>query len=170
MTDHCQECDFDYAEVTTESAAVRLRTDAGNLGDTVLAVGAAPCPTPGCWTAIEYGGHVRDMLIVQRERILHARTADTPPIIPMGRDERVGWGEYTGLTAADIARQLHDTADSLARTLEHLSPEEWRRRVVYNYPERAERTLEWVAAHTVHEIVHHTMDVRRHRSEGSQLP
>lgn len=162
MTDHCEECNFDYADVTADSAAGQLRAGADTLGDAVLTVGSAPCPTPDCWTAIEYGGHVRDMLIVQRERILQARAVDTPPITPMGRDERVAWGEYAGLTAADISRQLNDSADALARTLEHLSAAEWQRRVVYNYPQRAERTLEWVAAHTMHEIVHHTLDVRRH--------
>jgi len=36
----------------------------------------------------------------------------------------------------------------------------WDRSVMYNYPEPRERSLRWGAVHTVHEIHHHTLDVR----------
>lgn len=163
MTEHCTECGFDYASAPAATVGRRLRAETVALAEAVRQVGSAPCPVPGCWTAIEYGGHVRDMLIVQRERVLHACGVDTPSIIPMGRDLRVDRGEYVGLDADDIARQLGDAVDSFARTLDNLAPADWKRQVVYNYPERAHRDLEWVAAHTVHEILHHTLDVRRHR-------
>jgi hypothetical protein len=169
MAARCIECGFDEDDVTAVDVAEQLSAGVSELSDAVAAVGEVPCPVSGCWTAIEYGGHVRDMLIVQRERILHARTVDTPPITPMGRDDRVAWGEYDGLTATAVTRQLGDAADNLARTLRRLGPAEWDRRVIYNYPVRSERTLLWVAAHTVHEVVHHTFDVRRHLPGADRL-
>ena len=33
--------------------------------------------------------------------------------------------------------------------------------LVYNYPTPQERTLAWVAVHTLHEFVHHTNDIKR---------
>ena len=35
------------------------------------------------------------------------------------------------------------------------------RTVMYNYPATLERSLRWVAVHTVHEVHHHLLDVRR---------
>jgi hypothetical protein len=32
---------------------------------------------------------------------------------------------------------------------------------MHNYPEPCERSLRWVAVHTVHELHHHTLDIRR---------
>ena len=87
--------------------------------------------------------------------------------VSMGRDERVAWGEYADLSADDLTRQLPDAVNSLAATLDRLPSHAWLRTVVYNYPERADRTVAWVAAHTLHEVVHHTMDVLRHDGVGA---
>ena len=38
---------------------------------------------------------------------------------------------------------------------------------MYNWPERTERTLRWVAAHTLHEVRHHLLDIRRQLGYGS---
>ncbi len=37
---------------------------------------------------------------------------------------------------------------------------------MYNYPERMERSLRWVAVHTMHEVRHHTLDVRNQLEVG----
>jgi len=36
--------------------------------------------------------------------------------------------------------------------------------MIYNYPTPTERTMEWVALHTEHEIRHHLLDVNRQLS------
>jgi hypothetical protein len=45
--------------------------------------------------------------------------------------------------------------------LSRLGPEEWERSVMYNYPRRSERSLRWMAVHTLHEVRHHLLGVRR---------
>jgi hypothetical protein len=45
--------------------------------------------------------------------------------------------------------------------LSRLDDADWERRVVYGYPSTLERSLRWVAVHTVHEVRHHLLDVRR---------
>lgn len=47
-------------------------------------------PSPDVWSALEYACHVRDVLEVQRDRLLLALAEDRPTFVPMGRDERVG--------------------------------------------------------------------------------
>jgi hypothetical protein len=65
---------------------------------------------------------------------------------------------------ADVAQQLHDAAQLFASDLDRLSSPDWERTVTYLYPHRAERSLRWLAIHTVHEVRHHLQDVRRQLS------
>src|SRR5262249_15749343 len=100
-------------------------------------------------------------LLAQRERLLAARRLDRPTCAPMGRDERVEHDGYAEQDPADVARQLGDAAQLFANDLDRLSDADWERTVIYNYPRQAERSLRWVADHTVHEMDHHMLDVRR---------
>jgi len=101
------------------------------------------------------------MLLVQRERLLAARRRDRPECEPMGRDERVELDGYAGQDPADVARQLGDAAQMFANDLARLGAADWDRTLIYNYPYRAERSLRWLAIHTVHEVRHHLLDVRK---------
>jgi DinB superfamily len=79
----------------------------------------------------------------------------------MGRDERVEHDGYIEQDPNDVARQLTDTAYLFANVLARLRVNEWERTVMYNYPTRRERSLRWVAVHTLHEVHHHLLDIRR---------
>jgi len=116
---------------------------------------------PDVWSPLEYGCHLRDMLLVQRERVLAARRTDRPDCSPLGRDERVLHDGYADQEPDDVARQLADAAQLFANVLARLCPDDWERMVVYHYPETCERSLRWVAIHTMHEAQHHLLDIRR---------
>jgi hypothetical protein len=116
-------------------------------------------PRPETWSPLEYGCHVRDVLLVQRERVLAARRTNRPTFDPMGRDERVEHDGYRVQQPGDVARQLRDAALMFTHVLGRLSPDEWSRTVTYNYPQRQERSLAWVAVHTEHEVLHHLRDI-----------
>ena len=118
-------------------------------------------PEPRTWSPLEYGCHLRDVLLVQRERVLAARRTDRPSFDPMGRDERVEHDGYIDQDPADVERQLTDAADLFANVLSRLGPTDWDRTVMYSYPAPFERSLRWVSVHTVHEVRHHLLDVRR---------
>src|SRR6185312_12807787 len=105
------------------------------------------------------GCHLRDMLLVQRERVLAARRTDRPDCSPLGRDERVLHDGYADQEPDDVARQLADAAQLFANVLARLCPDDWERMVVYHYPETCERSLRWVAIHTMHEAQHHLLDI-----------
>jgi hypothetical protein len=61
---------------------------------------------PGVWSPLEYACHLRDVLLVQRERVLAARSTNRPDCYPMGRDERVEHDGYAEQEPEDVARQL----------------------------------------------------------------
>lgn len=118
-------------------------------------------PQPSTWSPLEYGCHLRDVLLVQRERVLAARRTDRPSFDPMGRDERVEHDGYDGQDPECVARQLADAGQLFANVLARVDPKDWDRSVMYNYPKLSERSLRWVAMHTLHEVQHHLLDVRR---------
>lgn len=160
--DDCDECGFRYDLADADEAAGRIALGAAEIDLLLNADGDLRSRRqPGVWSPLEYGCHVRDVLLVQRERVLAARRADRVECTPMGREERVEHDGYAGQNPVDVARQLADAALLLGNVLERLGPDDWERLVVYSYPEPAERTLRWVAVHTVHEMQHHTLDIRR---------
>ncbi len=161
--ERCEECGFEYDESAFSMAADRIRAGSADLA-TALTGSEADVRTrrqPDSWSPLEYACHVRDMLLVQRERLLAARRLERPVCEPMGRDERVELDGYAEQDPADVARQVRDAAQLFASDLGRLSPADWDRVVVYTYPHRALRSLRWLAIHTVHEVSHHLLDVRR---------
>jgi len=160
--DACARCGFDYRLDTAEGAGAAISAGADGLAAllTLDDVELRGRRVPEQWSPLEYGCHVRDVLLVQRERVLAARRTDRPSIEPMGRDERVELDGYAEQAPSAVARQLRDAAALFANVLARLAPEDWDRTVMYNYPAVSERSLRWVAVHTVHEVQHHLLDVR----------
>jgi len=79
----------------------------------------------------------------------------------MGRDERVTHEGYAEQKPVEVAEELTMAARLLANVLHRLDATDWELRLIYNWPERTERTLRWVAANALHDVRHHLMDVHR---------
>ncbi len=164
--DHCAECGFDYRLDEAVGAAASIRAGIAEMAATIDDCrDARRRRIPALWSPLEYGCHVRDVLLVQRERILLARRSDTPALVTMGRDERAEHDGYAGQNPAEVAGELTMAARLLANVLDRLGGD-WNRSVLYNYPDRTERDLRWVAVHTVHEVRHHLLDIRRQLTAG----
>lgn len=161
--DRCDGCGFEY-DLSSAARAGEAILQHTEVLVAILTQGPADLSTrrePDTWSPLEYCCHVRDLLLVQRERVLAARWMERPSFTPMGREERAHFDGYADQSAADVARQLGDAAGLFANVLSRLSPLDWDRNVIYNYPEPTGRSLRWVAIHTDHEVYHHALDVRR---------
>src|SRR4051812_35598069 len=100
LVDRCGDCGFEYALDQATGAGAAIVDGAAEIA-TILRSGGADLGTrrrPDEWSPLEYGCHLRDVLLVQRERVLEARRTDRPSIAPMGRDERV---EHDGYAQQD---------------------------------------------------------------------
>jgi hypothetical protein len=163
VTDPCAECGFTYN--LSQAAAVRqvIRERAAEVAAILRNrdIDVRSRSRQGVWSALEYGCHLRDVLLTQRERVLAARRANRAVCTPMGREERVQHDGYSEQDPDDVARQLVDAATLFANVLARLDDDGWDRTVVYNYPETHERSLRWLAVHTAHEVQHHLLDIRR---------
>lgn len=161
--DVCAECGFEYDLTRVDAVGVGILERAELLGQLITDPRAAVRSRrePEIWSPLEYACHVRDVLLVQRERVLLARRRENPALEPMGRDERVDHDGYSEQAPDDAARQLGDAARLFTNVLSRLNSDDWQRTMIYNYPAPTERSLAWVALHTLHELEHHLLDVRK---------
>jgi S-DNA-T family DNA segregation ATPase FtsK/SpoIIIE len=118
-------------------------------------------PMPSVWSALEYVGHVRDVLLVQRERVVLALVEERPSFARMYRDERVTILGYAADPLPLVLDQLEVAARLAARAFSGIGEQSWLRTFVYNWPSPSEHDLAWLGRHTAHEVRHHLLDVHR---------
>jgi S-DNA-T family DNA segregation ATPase FtsK/SpoIIIE len=158
---HCDDCGFVYTDVSPAEIPAAL-SEFGPQFSARLARDPAALrsrPSPEVWSPLEYTCHLRDVLVVQRERLALALVEDCPTFVPMGRDERVTRDRYNDQDPQGVADELTVAATAIAEAFAALSADQWERSSIYNYPTRTERTMVWLGQHTIHEGRHHLADV-----------
>jgi DNA segregation ATPase FtsK/SpoIIIE, S-DNA-T family len=163
----CAKCHFVYEDLAAAEAPGALRHFAREIRERLGTLLDEPGgverlrtrPEAETWSALEYAGHVRDVLLTQHGRLYQALVEDVPAFSPMHRDERVLLGGYNTEDPATTATEVTIAADLFARLLARLSAAEWSRRCIYNFPEPTEVDVTWLARHSVHEVVHHLLDI-----------
>ena len=164
--DRCDEWGFTYAD-HGRSAVARKIHDLGGRYEAMLSGGSGrgprldARPSPDVWSPVEYGCHVRDVLLTQRERLLLVLVEEEPTFTPMYRDQRAGLARYRDESHDHVAAEIVFAADLLAWVFRGLAGAQWDRTCVYNYPEPSQRTILWLARHTLHELTHHLLDLER---------
>lgn len=158
----CPVCGF--ARETVEPGDVAPRVGAAVDGLAGLLAGdpatLAARPEPGRWSVLEYGAHVRDVMIALRERTLTAAVEDEPTGVPIHRDERVDLGFYALDDPATVADELRAAGGLYLRTTAALPDGYLARRLVYSPVTPARVTIEWLGTQAVHESEHHLLDAR----------
>jgi len=152
---------WQYDESHSESASETIADVCAQIAEIVRssAEGLRVRPAPGRWSPLEYACHVRDVLLVQRERVLKALRGHGDEFLPMGRDERVLHDGYNEQKPRDLAVQVEQAALLFVSLLRRLGPSEWDLKIAYMFPDPSTRTLRWIAVHTAHEVVHHLHDI-----------
>ena len=157
----CEGCGFVWDDVPDADVATRLRAGTEMLGRLLRSTPdvASARPTPDRWSMLEYGAHVRDVLLVLRDRFVVGVVTDNPG----SRRCTATSGSTWACTAARTRRRWPPSSRwrpaLLARMLEALSPEQLELTCQYGYPGPSTRTLRWMAAQAVHEVEHHLGDV-----------
>ncbi len=166
--DACSECGFVYDEVSVDKIPARLTSLGPNYRDR-LVCGDPPVARGGLrnrpdldvWTPLEYACHLRDLLEVQRARLVLALSEECPTYSPMGREELVITRRYDEQDPIVVADQIDRRTDELAVAFSALDAAQWERTAIYNWPAPAERSMAWMARHTIHEGEHHLGDMDR---------
>lgn len=158
----CDVCGFRWADVTVEEIPSRLDLAIRSFVEIITSAGPEVTrrPTPTRWSILEYGGHLRDVLISIRERIIAAAILDAPTGVAMNRDERVSLGLYHLDAPTDVARELSTMTNLFVKTFRSLSTPAILRHLTYSPASPYEVTILWAAAQAVHEAEHHLEDVK----------
>jgi S-DNA-T family DNA segregation ATPase FtsK/SpoIIIE len=167
MVERCEECHFVYDELDAGSVPGALRSLGGRFAmrlsneraDPTLGQTIRARPGPGVWSALEYACHVRDVFLIQRERVYLTLVEQCPSFARMHREERADLARYAAQAPAEAAQELKMAADLLAWAFAGLDEAQLQRRCTYNFPEPRERTVLWLGRHSVHEGEHHLRDV-----------
>lgn len=164
MMERCDECGFSYGSLAESDIAPAIAGAAEALGVAIVEPRVSRLvrlrPAPDVWSALEYACHVRDVLLIQRDRVLLALVEDAPSFARMYRDERVALAGYADEDPGDVANHLGMAAHLVARVFDGLTPAQLARPCVYNFPAAARRDVAWLGRHAAHEASHHLGDVR----------
>ena len=159
---HCDECGFAYDSIGVDGIGAALRDHAQRFADELTGE-VRTRPAADVWSPLEYACHIRDVMQIQIGRVARGLSEETPSFTPMAREERPARLRYNEQDPVVVREQILDAAAALADVYDGMGAEQLSRTVTYNWPEEMVRPLRWVGRHTVHELVHHRMDVQRGR-------
>ena len=120
---------------------------------------------------MQYGAHVRDILLVYGDRILIMLREDDP-VFPQFNPEEDVWDRYNRLGREELAGDVEAQAQRLATIFEELQPAEWSLTMtrdgesdgVYRF------TVAGLASYAVHEAHHHLLDANGTLQPTSSSP
>jgi hypothetical protein len=163
MAEACPDCGFVWEAITRDDVFRRVHRGIDRVTDLLLDEGDElyERPIPERWSAVEYTAHLRDVLVMMRDRLVIGLVEDTPSFAPMYRDERVDLGLYRREQAGELAEELRRAGDMFTRLFGSIEPAALNRPVIYNYPSPTQRTLLWMGQQVVHEVEHHATDIEQ---------
>jgi hypothetical protein len=163
MEDHCAECGYDgrllsLDEVGSRLALVpqRVRAICDRASDESLRAR----PEAGGWAAVEYVGHLRDLMAFHRWLIERAQSEAEPAIGPADPDVAVAEAGYIDAGPDDLLDQLDRRVQRLVAVVEDLDETRARRRLTLDGAD-GPIDVGVVVRSALHEAHHHLGDLER---------
>ena len=158
----CAQCGFSWATLARAEFASRMSAAIESFVDVMATAGDAvdQRTSEERWSILEYGGHLRDVILSVRERIVLASILEVPVGTPIFRDERVDIGFYEQDTAPDVAVELQVTTYLFLKTVATLPANYENRRLVYSTKTPLEITISGAVSNVLHECEHHLGDAK----------
>ncbi len=154
-------CGFAWDEVDPSQIGRRIVRGADEIAELITSgLNADVRRSSEIWSPVEYAGHVRDVLLNIRDRLVVAVNEDNPLCKGLFGTPRIDLGLYVGDEPDVVAEELRVAASLFARTWDRIPDVLRDRTMVYGYPRVTNRNLRWVAAQALHEVEHHLSDIR----------
>lgn len=156
----CPLCGFSWAPMVRSEVNSRIEASISSFVEILKAAGAkvAVRPRADRWSILEYAGHLRDVLLSIRERVILASIVDVPTGMPIYRDERIDLGFYAEDTLKEVARELEVAALLFSKTVTTLPAHFDTRELVYSSRTPLSVTISSTFSNAVHECEHHLGD------------
>jgi hypothetical protein len=156
----CPLCGFSWEPMVRSEVTERIGRAVSSFVEVMKEAGAkvAVRPTQERWSILEYGSHLRDVLLSIRERVIVASIVDVPTGTPIYRDERVDLGFYSEDTAKEVMNEIEVAAVLLAKTVTTLPAHFDTRELIYSSRTPLAVTIASTFSNAVHECEHHLRD------------
>jgi hypothetical protein len=154
----CPECGLDTQNFPRDEVGGMIRANATAWHHLLTSPGNHRLrPSPGKWSALEYGCHVRDVLRLYEQRLTLMLTEDGPGFPNWDQDATAVTDRYSEQDTAAVPRELATAADVIAVHFDSLAPGQWQR--TGSRSDGAQFSVESFARYLVHDPVHHLYDV-----------
>jgi hypothetical protein len=156
----CAQCGFSWATLSRSEFASRMSVAVETFDDVMRQAGdrVERRPSEERWSILEYGAHLRDVILSIRERIVLASILDVPVGTPIFRDERVDIGFYSQDSASDVAIELQVVTYLFLKTVATLPKNFEDRKLIYSDRTPLEITIAGAMSNALHECEHHLDD------------
>ena len=156
----CPLCGFSWDPMVRSDVTRRVGTAITSFLEVMREAGAkvAVRPREDRWSILEYGGHLRDVLLSIRERVIIASIVDVPTGVPIYRDERIDLGFYAEDTFKEVTSELEVAALLFLKTVTTLPAHFDTRELIYSSRTPLSVTISSTFSNAVHECEHHLND------------
>jgi hypothetical protein len=160
----CPECGLDTRAVEPSEVAGRVRDITASWREVLAGPVAEVCEraSPGKWSALEYGCHVRD--VFQRyDASLNLMLNEIDPLFPnWDQDATAVEDDYAGQNPVFVAQELVEAGARIADSFDAVVGDEWHRTGARS--DGARFTVATFARYFVHDPIHHLYDVTGERT------
>lgn len=153
----CPDCGYDSSVVTPSDVAPAVRDEAASWRPALGRSGAAVRPDPGTWSVLEYGCHVRDVLVLYDERLERMLSQDDPLYDNWDQDATAVQRRYHEADPTLVAREIELAGAQVADVFAVLDEAQWGR--TGRRGDGASFTVDSFARYSLHDLVHHRWDV-----------
>jgi hypothetical protein len=153
----CPECGIDMPSVLRSELGALTRVKAAAWRELLNGLSdPRHRPVPDVWSALEYGCHVRDVLLLTDYRLGLMLASDSPVYPSWDQDAAAVSGRYGEQDPAAVGGALYKAAEMVAARLDGLTAEQWQRTGTRD--DGAHFTVESFARYNIHDQVHHLYD------------
>lgn len=156
ITEGCDECG--YAPTDPAATGNLLRGLVPAWREALARSDARHRPAPTIWSPTEYGCHVRDTCRIFRERLELMLREDNPTFANWDQDATAVEDDYYHQDPALVLRAFELEAELIAAAFDAVRPDQWGRAGLRS--NGSQFTVATFARYFLHDIHHHTQDVR----------
>ncbi|MEP7202429.1 MAG: DinB family protein [Ilumatobacteraceae bacterium] len=155
----CEECGFDTTAFPAQEIG-RLSREAANPWPVFLAHPLArDRPRHDCWSALEYGCHVRDVFRLGIHRLERMLKEDNPKFDNWDQNETAVADKYGEQDPLVVANALMAAGNALADMYDAVTVDQWDRPGLRS--DGSLFTVDSIGRYFVHDPMHHIVDVQR---------
>jgi hypothetical protein len=153
----CPDCGFAAAAFPVERTGDAVRSLVTDWTSALATPGATVRPSPGVWSVLEYGCHVRDVFRLFERRLSSMLHEDDPLFANWDQDETAVADRYGEQDPTVVQAELADAGLRIAAAFDAVDGEQWER--PGRRSDGAAFTVRSFARYFLHDPVHHLWDV-----------